>query len=299
MFSLLITGFLITKPRIAAESVKGALSLCVTGLIPSLFPFIVTVGIIDSSGLSVVISKLLGRPIEFFFSVPREAVSAVILGAVGGFPIGAVCVRRLYISGSLTKDEAERLLCFTNNASPAFCIGVIGISLFNSTGFGVRLFLCQLAAAIIIGLFGRRRTHKSHATTPAPRNSVSQIITSSIGDGGITMLKICSFAVFFAVAGDVICLVCQYYIGTAACTMSAAVTELTLAARKCAELGGTAGKLICAFAVGFSGMSVHLQTASVLSDCDISMSKYYKAKLMQGILCAVFVLISCQASSAV
>lgn len=290
-------GFLITQPHLAAQSVKNALSVCATGLIPSLFPFIVTVGIIDLSGLSAVISNILGKPVEFIFGIPREAVTAVILGAVGGFPIGAVCVRRLYMSGKLTKSESERLLCFTNNASPAFCIGVIGINFFGSVGFGIRLYLCQLAAAIIIGISGRQRILRNRTAATAPKNSISQIITSSISDGGLTMLKICSFAVFFAVAGDIVCLICEHYMGTAVCTVSAALTELTLAARKCAEYGGMAGKLICAFAVGFSGMSVHMQTASVLSDCDISMSAYYKAKFIHGLMCAVFMFISCYVSS--
>ena len=232
------------------------------------------------------ISRFFGKPISFLFGVSRAAAGPILLGALGGFPIGAVCIRELYQKDAITKSEAEHLLSFTNNAGPAFCIGTVGMSFFGSPGFGVKLYICQLAAALIIGIVSRGSPDKGvSAIHPTTQASLSNIITKSISDSGLTMLKICSFAVFFAVIGDVICLVCRHYFGSVVCSVCASLIELTLGVRHCAAIGGYAGKLLCGFAIGFSGFSVHMQTASVISDCRLSMGRYYIAKLIQGLLC--------------
>ncbi len=284
-------------PRLAAESAKTALGNCAMGLVPSLFPFIAVVGIINSSGFSEILAKVFGKPVEFIFGVKRECISAIILGALGGFPIGAVCARELYLKGALTRDEAERLLSFTNNASPAFCIGTVGIAFFNSASFGIKLYVFQLVSAIIIGISGRKKTSEKRRQIYSRKPpKISELITKSVTDSGFTMLKICSFAVFFAIVGDVVCAVFEHHFGITVCTAVVSLFELTLAARRCVELGSI-GRLLCSFAVGFSGLSVHMQVASVVSDCPVSMTKYYLAKLIQGFMCMGFMLISNQMSS--
>ncbi|MBQ8551264.1 MAG: hypothetical protein IJ428_00460 [Clostridia bacterium] len=288
-----LLGYFLRSPTLAAASVKSALGICASSLIPSLFPFIVLVGIMNGSGLSATVARLIGRPIGKLFGIREEAVYALLLGCVGGFPIGALCVRELYDSGTLEKCEAERLLGYVNNASPAFCIGTLGMSLFGSTAFGIRLFLCQLVAAFAVGLTQRRRISlPSHASFKPPALSTSDTITNAVATGGLTMLKICSFAIFFAVLGDAACLVADRFLGGFAAALCASICELTLAGRRLAALSGIIPELLCAFAVGWSGISVHMQTASVLSGSGIGMKRYYISKLAQGILSTAFLFLS-------
>ncbi len=262
------------------------------GLIPSLFPFIVLVGMMTASGLSEKISLIIGKPLAFVFGLPSDCAYAILLGALGGFPIGAVCTRELYESEKIDKTTAERLITFTNNASPAFCIGAIGMTLFSDVGYGIKLYICQLTAAFLIGLLGRKKvpSRKNH-TTDKPSTNTADILTGAVEKAGITMLKICSFAVFFAVVGDALCIVAERFFWGAAAALSASFVELTLAARRCALLDSSAAQLLCAFAVGWSGISVHMQCAAMLSGSDISMKRYYFCKLFQGILCTLLMFI--------
>ncbi len=49
--------------------------------------------------------------------------SALALGFVGGYPVGARTAIALYENGQCSKTEAERLLAFCNNSGPAFILG--------------------------------------------------------------------------------------------------------------------------------------------------------------------------------
>ena len=253
----------------------------------------VTVNMIMSSGLSDIIARIFGKPIKYIFGISEDCACAVILGSLGGFPIGAVCTRELYDSGKIEKYTAERLITFTNNASPAFCIGTLGLTLFSDVGYGIRLYFCQLAAAFLLAIAQRQSiSHQRTTLTNQTVQPISDILTSSVTKSGTDMLKICSFAVFFAVAGDALCIVAARFFGDYAAALSASLAELTLAGRRCAIIQTSTSRLLCAFAVGWSGFSVHMQCASVLSDSDIGMRRYYVCKLFQGILCSLFVLIS-------
>lgn len=292
MLLLFLLFYFLKSPSLAAASVRAALGVCAGSLIPSLFPFTVLVLMLNGSGISARISGMIGRPISWIFGIGKNAASAIFLGALGGFPIGAVCARSLYERGELSREDAARLISFTNNASPAFCIGAIGVSFFGNAKFGVMLYFAQLSAAIIIGTAqrGHRAVQSPHSLT-AMNKSISDTVSTAIYEGGLTMLKLCSFAVFFAVVGDCTCTVISRYFGDTIAALCVSVTEVTFAARQCASIGGITAKIICAFAVGFSGFSVHMQTASVLSSSGIPMLRYYIAKAFQGMLCAGIMLV--------
>lgn len=290
LLSFFLLFYFLRSPNLAAGSVRSALEVCAVGLIPSLFPFIVLVSIINSSGLSAQIARVIGYPLGCLFGINSRASSAILLGALGGFPIGAVCARELYSKGDVTKAEAERLIAFTNNASPAFCIGAVGTALFSDTSFGVRLYIAQISAAIIIGILGRKKTCVSTIPDLVPsRASISESVTSAISGAAVSMLKICAFTVFFAVVGDALCAVLHHYFGSTAAALGALLCELTLGARMCSVLDSGISRVLCALAIGWSGISVHLQVASILSDSGLSMRRYYICKLIQGILSALII----------
>lgn len=288
LFSVFLLGYFLRAPQSARESVEAALYTCAHSLIPSLFPFAVLVGIINGSGLSLAVSRLVGGPVSKLIGVKKEAVSAILLSALGGFPIGAVCTRQLYNGNIITKGEAERLLMFTSTASPAFCIGVIGISLFGDAAFGTKLYFCQLAAALVTAAVTRRKDPQIGTALLAPQKlKSSDLLTDAISTGGMIMLKICSFTVFFAVVGDAVCLIFDAWLGATASAAVASLCELTLACRRCVLLDSPKAKLVCGFAAGYSGLSVHMQTASVMSGSGVSLVKYHAAKTAQGLFCAI------------
>ncbi len=242
--------------------------------------------------MSEAVSRAAGGPLSLMLGIKKDAVGAVLLSLVGGFPNGAICVRHLFDNGTLTKEEAERILMFTSTASPAFCIGVVGLSLFGDAGFGVKLYVYQIIAALLTAIITRKGNIKTtKSQTHSKKHNISDVLTSSISDSGMTMLKVCAFTVFFAVIGDAACIICETYLGNIPSAICASFCELTLACRRCAALNQLMAKLVCGFAIGYSGLSVHLQTASVMSGSEVKLSKYHTAKMLQGIFCAIMTLV--------
>ena len=68
-----------------------------------------------------------------------EGSYAFIMGIISGYPVGAKIVNKFIEDGTCTKQEAERMLAFTNNSGPLFIIGTVGISLFGDTTIGIIL----------------------------------------------------------------------------------------------------------------------------------------------------------------
>ncbi|MDD6094289.1 MAG: hypothetical protein PUC29_00880, partial [Clostridia bacterium] len=66
--------------------------------------------------------------------------------------------------------------------------------------------------------------------------------------------------------------------------------EITTASETASRMGGVFGSALCAFAVGFSGLSVIFQVASFAVPLGLSLKKTVISKLIQGNLCAFFIL---------
>lgn len=59
------------------------------------------------------------------FNVPGEGAFPLIMGIISGYPVGAKIVTNFRKENICTKEEAERLLTFTNNSGPLFIIGTV------------------------------------------------------------------------------------------------------------------------------------------------------------------------------
>lgn len=290
-FFLIFTAvYLLKCPSIGAQSVREAVKICAFKVIPGIFPFAVLVNMTSRSGLPHFLGKIFGKLFRAAFGINEGAAYAFILGLLGGFPIGAVCVKNLYNDGVIGKKEAERLTAAVNLASPAFCIGSVG-SLLSDAGLGVKLYICQLAASLTVLVL--TRTYDEKPVTPQKKNRppLMNIITDSISEGGLAMIKICSFVIFFAVIGDGICSVTERFFGSTAAAAAASFFEITLAVRKASVLPYFPSMLISAFALGYSGTSVHMQTAAVLEGCPISQKGYRRRRFIQGAISAAYMLI--------
>ena len=141
--------------EVLLESMKRGMKLCISSVIPSLFPFAVLSELTVRSGAADGIARLFGGAFERLFGVRREGAIALILGIICGFPIGTRSALSLYERGSLSRDELERLLCFCNGPSPAFLIGGIGTSLFGSRELGILLFAAELISCFAVGILLR------------------------------------------------------------------------------------------------------------------------------------------------
>ena len=115
---LLITVWLLWEAEALREAAREGLALCAGSVIPALFPFLAASSLLLKLGFGDALAGPLA-PLMGLYRLPGEAAGALVLGLAGGYPVGARTAAELCAQGALTRDEAERLLTFCNNANPA------------------------------------------------------------------------------------------------------------------------------------------------------------------------------------
>ena len=237
-------------PARTAESVSSALSLSVRAVVPALFPFVAAYRIM-SPRLVAIFSKMKG--VGRVFGVGAGGLCMMMSGLLSGFPTAAVVYAELEKSGAISEEEGESLMPFCSGASAAFLIGAVGKNMFGDASLGVRLFICQSAAALILIL----ATRKTRRPSPPPIAEKTRITPShaarAIFDTGVTMIGVSSFIAAFSVLSDALASdlhLSGFFDGAvrSALEISGGLSALSRI--------GDAGRYLSGFAVGFSGFSV-------------------------------------------
>lgn len=289
--------FLLKNPEAVINSMKNGLSLCAKTIVPSLFPFMVLSNLVIYSGLYNVPASLLTPFCEKILGIGNNCASAIILGAFSGFPIGAKTTADLYKNGLCSKEEAEIVMAYSNNASPGFLISCVGASMLGDIRAGKILYSVQLLSAILCGVIMRFAFLK-------PKNKLSSskcgyvrhnfdlgIIPKSVGEAGLSLVSVCAFVLFFTVFVDMVS-------GILSATSCPAIIELIVtgmlelvsgaensAKMRQALSPRTLRTLLGAF-TGFNGISVHMQVILFTSGNGLKLKKYFIGKFIQSIICA-------------
>lgn len=263
-------GLLLARSAEAAQAVRDGLALCAGSVIPALFPFLAVSGLLTA--LDAGASLALG-PLARLLGCSRAGARAFLLGLTGSYPVGARTVAQLYRRGGISRREACRLLLFSNNCGPAFILGVAGLGCFGSLRAGVLLWGVHILAALVIALALPRQTAEPSerpGSVPA-RPALVPALIAAVRDAAGTMVYICGFVVFFLVLLRVMGRVT----GLSHPVLSGAV-ELT---QGILALPHTRrGFVWAAGLLGWGGLSVHGQSAAVLSGTGLPMGPYLAAK---------------------
>ena len=285
--SLFLTGYLIFMliafPESSMQGAKSALLLASDAVIPSLFPFFVVSHLLTGMGVPQWMSKHLSQCMIPLFGISGSGALAVVLGVISGYPVGAETVKNLYISGACTKDEAEKLLMFCNNAGPLFVVGTLGVGIFHSRQLGFLLYGIHLVSALMTGWmfrrYGRRGAGSALLPPSVPERCTPAILGEAVERGVTSVLKVCGFVVFFGVVGAVLP-------QTPIRPFLYGITEITGGIRSLAE-SGVCGRWLLpmvSMLLAFSGVSILFQTAGILHPSGLSLRPYLLGKVCQGIL---------------
>ena len=87
---------LMLYPQQSMEAARTGLQLCYNVIIPSLFPFFVLSSLVVELGLAGYVGRALEGVMRPLFRVPGSCASAVALGFIGGYPVGARTAISLY-----------------------------------------------------------------------------------------------------------------------------------------------------------------------------------------------------------
>ena len=287
-FISVLTLFFIIDAKTVSQGVLQGLKTAAFAVIPAVFPCAVLSELFILSGGGEVAAKLFGKPVSKIFGTSVYAASAVILGAVCGFPVGAVTAARLYASGKIKKAEFERLIGFVSLPSPSFVINVVGVGMFGSRNIGFLLFGCLLLSSFFIGVFSGLRRDRSNENSPLvalKSPSLSENFVSALYRSAETMIKITASVTFFSAVS--VWLGARLDLPDVWAALLSGILEFSGGCRAAAALGGGLSLPLCAFSLGFSGFGVHFQIISVCGS--ISYKKYFLFSLIKAALCALFV----------
>lgn len=280
---LVLCGVLIwllsDAPRVRQAASEG-LALCAGVVIPALFPFMVVSSLLVSLGFGQLLAPRMEGFMSVLFRLPGCAGSALLLGLIGGYPIGARTAAQLYRARLLTHDEAQRLLTFCNNSSPVFFLSIVGQGVFGSLRVGLWLWLVHLLSALLTGLLlcrGDRGARRVPQHIFCQSASLSAAFVDAVRTGGLNMLCVCAFVVVFYVLSAPLRAV-EGLLPTALIGL----TELfSLTPLLCPDMPHF---LLCALCGGWGGLSVLCQSAAVLDDTDLSLRPCLRGKAVQGVL---------------
>ena len=277
--------WLLLDAREVRQAVGEGLALCTGSVIPALFPFLCVSSLLMALGFGELAAGPLGG-LMGLYRLDGSAASALLLGLVGGYPVGARTAAELVEQGSLTKEEGERLLTFCNNANPAFLINVLGVGVFGSVRVGVWLWLIHLLSALLAGLplgrharGARRRTSAGERRLPVRAVRLSSALVGAVRSALTAMAGVCAFVVFCYVMA----LPLRRLPGLPGTVLTGLVELFSAAVRLPPD---RTGFVLAAGLAGWGGVSVHCQTLAVLGDSGLSAVPYLKGKAVQGLLSA-------------
>ncbi len=307
---LMAAAALVRRPDQVIEAARAGLALCGNVIIPSLFPFFVLSSLVVELGMSRYLGRLLQPLMAPLFRVNGSCATALALGIVGGYPVGARTAISLYQSGQCSKTEAERLLAFCNNCGPAFILGVVGTGIFGSGRAGLLLYLGHIAASLLVGLIFRfykpsQRPGRGYGEAVQFQTArFPAAFTRSVSGALQSTLNICAFILLFTVIIRILT-VSGWLTGTAT-VLSALLGPLGMsqawAERLLAGLlelstgvssltsGALTGRIsMAAFMLGWAGVSVHCQVLAFLGDSGLSLRTYVVGKALHGLLSAAII----------
>lgn len=236
-----------------AAAVGAAVSMCIGQLIPSLYVFLILANLYPPITVSHPEKRL-----------PRGFFGTLLLTVTGGFPIGAVCVRRAYQNGQISLRTAKRLSLVMCCCGPGFLVNFVGGSLCGSTAAGWLMFAAQILTLLPEVWFALLRTD------PPERNQTKIFVSSGLSESLLaaakSMANICTVVIlFYAVNGMLSPLLIR--IPPVCRELILGLIEVTAGCGTLHSVSGMTRLCLLAFFCGFGGLCVHIQIYGILKEC--------------------------------
>lgn len=276
LFAAVAMLFLILDTKTCLQGASEGVELCIKTVVQSLFPFFFLSAFLQSALSGQSVSFL--RPLGKLCHIPSGAEHLLLIGLIGGYPVGAQAIHAAYESGSLSRKDAERMLGFCSNAGPAFIFGMVG-TLWHNPAMGWLLWGIQIMCALCTGmLFSGDHAPVRHFTVAKRqdpmRTSLSAIATVS------------GWIILFRVLITFLKRWVFWYFSSDTSTLITGFLEL---ANGCMELrqvlSPTKRFIMAAVFLSSGGLCVALQTVSLSGQ--LRCKNYFIGKTVQSLLAFV------------
>lgn len=329
-FTLSLTFLLIKYPDQSFEASLRGLHMWWEIVFPSLLPFFITAEILIGFGVVTFIGALFEPIMRPIFNVPGVGSFAWIMGMASGYPSGAKISSRLREENQLTRIEAERLISFTNNASPLFIFGAVSVGFFHDTRLGLLIAISHYLGNTLVGIcmrfYGNKAEPKNITTSQPPfslknafrqmhftrindKRPFGEVIGDSILNSIKTLIMIGGFIILLSVIMQlllvigitpIIATLFQYVLQILSLPVELALPlisgmfEITQGAQMTSQITTDTmlpKAIAIGFMLGFNGFSVQAQVSSIIAKTDIRFTPYFISRLLHGLFASIFTML--------
>lgn len=271
----------IIQPGVAHHGAEEGAKLFVTALLPYLLPYI------------ILTQWLLKTTKNHYLPNWRRYLKAYVLGAFGGFPVGAVTISEMKRRNELTDRQGKLLLAACHAPGPMFIIGFVGSTLFGDIQMGWKLLIAIHIANILFFLFISFFLH-SKADFPdldkrsKPTTSTLPLL-DAIKESTDIIILVATTVIFFSSLGTVLA-----NLVSTTLTVDTGITQTVLLSFFEMTAGVQSATvhfkdfsffpLLVAAIISLNGLSIHMQVAVIAKSAHLSIRPYLFARLWSVII---------------
>lgn len=306
---------MLVNPQLVFNSTMFAVDTWWNNVLPALLPFFIVSEFMIRLGIPKCLSIWLEPVMQPLFKLSGASALAVVMGFVSGTPTAAGIVSVLYNEKLCTKNEAERLLAFTNNSGPLYILSAVATGIFQNPSVGIILFLSHYPINFIIGIilgvvYGKNTpTHKHDKNfliiglnilncykIPSIGKMLNDILKKSLSN----ICLVGGFMVVFGIltatfdATGITNLICKLFtpiclatgINTScAWAMATGFWEMTIGIAILPNSNADMLSMLmsASMILAWNGISVHSQIAAMVADTDLSLKKYRICRLIHSV----------------
>lgn len=324
---LICAFFMIIQPQATVQAASQGLLLWYSIVLPALLPFFIVAELLVKIRFINFMGVLMEPIMRPLFRLPGCSSLVVVMGFTSGFPVGAVLTRKLYDQQQLSAEEAERLLVFTNNPSPLFILGAVGIGMLGNPSAGYLLAFSQYLSNFLLGIMLRCKAAKpasptkknasgwkaacqAISTRSEERLSIASMLGDAIRNSLGNIMAVGGFIIVFSVltrmlsqwglidvmAGFVIRFLNIFSLDYSQIYgICMGIFEMTLGAKTVAA-NASSNSLTVLMAISailaLSGISIIAQVMSIMAGTPVRLSFYLLSRLLQIIMACTITLLT-------
>lgn len=297
-FICVICVEILINSNVVIESVKFSFNIWQNNIFPSLFPFFIIGNILIELGFPYILGELFKKITYKLFKINKNGAFIIIISMLSGFPSSAKYIKELYLNKDINEKEATKLLTFTHFSNPLFILGTISILFIKDKRIGIPILICHYIGNLFIGLiFKNYYISEEDNTKINLKNALQQInkkeiktfgniLSNSIASAINTLLLILGSVTVFLVLTSLINNIFNFT-GISKSIING-IFEMTQGLKylEFLNIDICLKGLIAVIILSFGGLSVHLQTITIISDTKIKYFPYFIARILHAIISA-------------
>ncbi|MTI47709.1 MAG: sporulation integral membrane protein YlbJ [Firmicutes bacterium] len=320
IIAICIVLTIIIYPKDAVDAAKNGLSTWFNIVLPSLLPFFIGSEILVGLGVVNFLGSLLNPIMGPLFNVSGKGAFPLAMSITSGYPVGVKLVSNLRLKNTITRTEAQRLSSFCSTSGPLFMIGAVSVGMFRNVSIGPLIVISHYLGAITVGIIFSYYKRNERPSSD-PKNNGNYIKTAlqkllrsrkednrplgvlmgdSVKEGMNTMFMVGGFIILYSVVirileitsvltaiSNLISFVFPFINNkeiihatlsgvieiTNGCSLVSSVSSVELSTKIS----------VASLLIGWSGLSIHSQSMTMLSKTDINTKIYVLAKALHGI----------------